>query len=285
MSHHSAHPLADRSGRPDHVVRVGAAGVSIGGDGVTVMAGPCAVEDFESLLATAQGLRGMGVQVLRGGAYKPRTSPHSFRGLGTAGLEMLARARDATGLAIVTEVLTPADVEHVAAVADMVQVGTRNMGNTALLEAVGACGRPVLLKRGMGASIEELLCAAEYVLAAGTADVVLCERGIRSFDPALRNALDLGAVALLAELTHLPIVVDPSHATGKASLVPAVAAGSVAAGAHGLLVEVHENPATAKIDGDQTIDLPTAQAMMTTLAAVAAATGRRMTGSRSQVAA
>ena len=270
------HPyrLAARADRLDTVVRVGERGIPIGGDHVAVMAGPCAVEDRTSLLTTAGALSAMGVGILRGGAFKPRTSPYSFQGLGEAGLELLAEARALTGMAVVTEVLTPEDVPLVARYADVLQVGTRNMANYRLLEALGDAGRPVVLKRGMAATIEELLCAAEYILAAGNPDVILCERGIRSFEPLTRAAFDLNAIPLLRALTHLPVLVDPSHAAGRADLVPGVSVGAVAAGAHGLLVEVHATPDTALVDGSQTLDLPSAATLLDAVGAVVGATGR-----------
>lgn len=284
-SQSASHPyrLAARADRADTVVHVGARRIPIGGDDVTVIAGPCAVEERDTILAIADALAGMGVPMLRGGAFKPRTSPYAFQGLGERGLELLAEARERTGLAVVTEVLAIEDIELVARHADMLQVGARNMANYRLLDALGACGRPVLLKRGMGATVEELLCAAEYVLAAGNPDVVLCERGVRSFEPLVRNALDLNVVPLLRELTHLPILVDPSHASGRSSLVPALAAGTVAAGAHGVLVEMHVDPARALVDGAQCLDVEATAGMLTTLRAVANATGRRMTEAAGEV--
>jgi 3-deoxy-7-phosphoheptulonate synthase len=216
----------------------------------------------------------MGVQMLRGGAFKPRTSPHSFQGLGEEGLQLLAEARDVTGMAIVTEVLAPEDVPLVARYADVLQVGTRNMANYRLLEALGAQDKPVLLKRGMAATVEELLCAAEYILAGGNPNVILCERGIRSFEPMVRNAFDLNVIPLLDQLTHLPVIVDPSHAAGRADLVHAVTMGAVAAGAHGFIIEAHENPGAAVVDGSQTLDMAAMQRLITGVDAVASAIGR-----------
>ena len=232
-------------------VRVGA--VAIGGGNFAVAAGPCAVESEDQLLRTATHVAAAGASLLRGGAYKPRSSPYSFRGLGATGLEYLARARELTGLPVVTEVLTPADVEAVAAAADMLQVGTRNAQNFSLLEAVGAAGKPVLLKRGLSNTIEEWLLSAEYVMAHGNPDVVLCERGIRTFETSTRNTLDLSAVPLVRSLSHLPVVVDPSHATGHRHLVPPMALAAVAAGADGLLIEVHPAPDDALSDGPQSL--------------------------------
>ncbi|MCW2925629.1 MAG: phospho-2-dehydro-3-deoxyheptonate aldolase [Thermoleophilia bacterium] len=281
------HPYrnAVRNGRPDTVVHVGEARIPIGGGAVAVIAGPCAVEGRDTLLATARALSGLGVRMLRGGAFKPRTSPHSFQGLGHEGLELLAEARELTGMAIVTEVLSPEEVPLVARYADVLQVGTRNMANYRLLQALGDCGRPVLLKRGMAATVEELLCAAEYVLAAGNPDVILCERGIRSFEPLVRNAFDLNVIPLLAELTHLPVIVDPSHAAGRVDLVHGVSLGAVAAGAHGLIVEVHEQPGAALVDGGQSLDLAGAARLLDGVDAVAGAIGRRLDRAAHTVAA
>lgn len=272
------HPYrnAARAGRPDTIVHVGAQRSPIGGDHVALIAGPCAVEGRDTLLATARALSALGVQMLRGGAFKPRTSPHSFQGLGQEGLELLAEARDVTGMAIVTEVLSPEEVPLVAAYADVLQVGTRNMANYRLLQALGACGKPVLLKRGMAATVEELLCAAEYILAGGNPNVILCERGVRSFEPLARNAFDLNVVPLLRELSHLPIIVDPSHAAGRSDLVHGISLGAVAAGAHGLIVEVHEQPSAAVVDGSQTLDIPAAGRLLDGIEAIATATGRTL---------
>jgi 3-deoxy-7-phosphoheptulonate synthase len=255
-------------------VRVGSA--MFGGTEFVVAAGPCAIEGAEQMLATAHGVRGAGALVLRGGAYKPRTSPYAFRGLGVAGLELLAAARAETGLPVVTEVLTPADVEVVAQWADMLQVGTRNAQNFALLEAVGQAGKPVLLKRGMSNTIEEWLLSAEYVLSQGNRDVVLCERGIRSFETATRNTLDLSAVPMVRSLSHLPIVVDPSHATGHRHLVAPMALAALACGADGLLIEVHPRPDEALSDGPQSLTLEQFATLMSELRRIAPAVGREM---------
>jgi 3-deoxy-7-phosphoheptulonate synthase len=281
------HPyrFAARAGRADTIVHVGDARIPIGGGNVAVIAGPCAVEGRDTLLATARGLAALGVPMLRGGAFKPRTSPHSFQGLGQEGLELLAEAREQTGMAIVTEVLSTEDVALVARHADVLQVGTRNMANYRLLQALGEQQKPVLLKRGMGATVEELLCAAEYVLAAGNPDVILCERGIRSFEPLVRNAFDLNVIPLLRELTHLPVLVDPSHAAGRADLVHGVSLGAVAAGADGLIVEVHEQPRAAVVDGDQSLDLPAAARLLDGVEAVASAVGRTLDRAARTVAA
>ncbi len=256
------------------VVSVGAA--RFGGAEFAVAAGPCAIENEAQVMATARGVRAAGAAMLRGGAYKPRTSPYSFRGLGVAGLEMLARAREETGLPVVTEVLTPGDVDAVAAWADMLQVGTRNAQNYSLLEAVGQAGKPVLLKRGMSNTVEEWLLAAEYVLAQGNPDVVLCERGIRSFETATRNTLDLSAVPLVRSLSHLPIVVDPSHATGHRHLVAPMALAALACGADGLLIEVHPQPDEALSDGPQSLTLEQFQTLMADLRRLAPAVAREM---------
>ena len=233
------------------VVNVG--GVRIGDGSLTVAAGPCAVESEAQLVETAKGVAAAGAGLLRGGAYKPRSSPYSFRGLGAEGLEHLRRARELTGLPVVTEVLTPSDVAVVAEAADMLQVGTRNAQNFSLLEAVGEAGKPVLLKRGLSNTVEEWLLSAEYVVAHGNPDVVLCERGIRTFESGTRNTLDLSAVPLVKSLSHLPVIVDPSHATGHRHLVPSMALAAVAAGADGLLIEVHPSPDDALSDGPQSL--------------------------------
>jgi 3-deoxy-7-phosphoheptulonate synthase len=245
--------LASRELQPrDTVVDVG--GVPIGGDRVVMMAGPCSVENREMLLETARYVAGQGARILRGGAFKPRTSPYSFQGLGEAGLRLLAEAREETGLRVVSEVVTPSDVELVASYVDMLQVGTRNMQNYALLQEVGRSGRPVLLKRGMSSTVEEWLLAAEYILSQGNRGVVLCERGIRTFENSTRFTLDLNSVPLVRELSHLPVVVDPSQGTGRWSLVRPMSLAAVAAGAQGLIVEVHPRPAEALSDGAQSLD-------------------------------
>ncbi len=220
---------------------------------VLVIAGPCSVESREQLLATAHAVKQAGAHLLRGGAYKPRTSPYAFMGLGVTGLRLLAEAREATGLPIVTEVLSTDDVDVVADHADMLQVGARNMQNYALLRRLASVSKPILLKRGPSATIEEWLLAAEYLLAGGNPNVVLCERGIRSFEHQLRNTLDLAAVARVKELSHLPVIVDPSHATGRRSVISAVSRAAVAVGADGLIIEVHPNPASALSDGQQSL--------------------------------
>ena len=266
--------LSSREVRPeDTQVRI--ADVPVGaGAPLVVMAGPCSVETAEQTISTATAVRAAGARVLRGGAYKPSTSPYSFRGLGEPGLEILARARAETGLPVVTEVLTPADVEVVARTADCLQVGARNMQNFSLLDAVGEQPRPVLLKRGMSATVEELLLSAEYILAKGNPNVILCERGIRTFEHYTRNTFDVNAIPLLKKLTHLPVLGDPSHGTGKWYLVAPVALAAVAAGADGLLIEVHPSPDHALKDGFQSLSFENFRALMERVSAVAAAVGR-----------
>src|SRR5208282_4064094 len=220
-------------------------GLEIGGDEFIVMAGPCSVESERQIMDTAEGVRNAGASILRGGAFKPRTSPYDFQGLELEGLKLLRKAKEATGLAIITEVMSDRDAELVAEYADCMQVGARNMQNFALLKSLGGCGRPVLLKRGMSSTIKELLMSAEYIVAHGNPNVILCERGIRTFETYTRNTCDIVAVAVLSELTHLPVILDPSHATGKRSLVPALARAGVAIGADGLIIEVHPCPEKA----------------------------------------
>ena len=248
---HKPYMMASREHRERSVIRV--RDVEIGGDRPVLMAGPCVVEGRAELLEAARAVRAAGADMLRGGAFKPRTSPYAFQGLGVEGLKLLAEARDVTGMPVVTEVMEPDQVDVVAEYADMLQVGSRNMANFSLLRRVGASHRPVLLKRGFAATVEEWLMSAEYILAAGNPNVVLCERGVRGFDPVLRFTLDLNAVPLAKELTHLPIVVDPSHGTGRRSLVEPMAMAGLAAGADGLIVEVHQTPDRAKCDANQTI--------------------------------
>jgi 3-deoxy-7-phosphoheptulonate synthase len=232
-------------------VRVG--GVPIGPDTFTFIAGPCAVETAEQTLESAYLAKRAGATLLRGGAFKPRTSPYAFQGLGVAGLRILSEVRDEVGLPVVTEVLDAADVDVVAEHADMLQIGTRNMQNFGLLQAVGATGKPVLLKRGLTATYEEWLMAAEYIAQRGNLDIVLCERGIRGFEPSIRNMLDVSAVAMVQRLSHLPVIVDPSHAAGRRDLVVPLAAAGIAAGADGVMVDVHPTPETALCDGAQAL--------------------------------
>ena len=237
-------------------------GIEIGGDEFVVMAGPCSVESERQIMETAEGVAAAGAKVLRGGAFKPRTSPYDFQGMEVEGLKLLRKAKEATGLAIITEIMSDRDVELVAEYTDCMQVGARNMQNFALLKSLGSCGRPVMLKRGMSSTIKELLMSAEYVVAHGNPNVLLCERGIRTFETATRNTCDIAAVPVLNELTHLPVVLDPSHATGKRSLVPAVARAGVAIGADSLIVEVHPCPEKAVSDGAQSLTLDGFRAMM-----------------------
>ncbi|MBP2653690.1 MAG: aroF 1 [Firmicutes bacterium] len=248
-----SYKLASRKFRPDSTV-VDVDGVKIGGGNVVVMAGPCAVESREQLMEAAMLVKEGGAQMLRGGAYKPRTSPYSFQGLELKGLEYLAEAREATGLKIVTEVTEVTSVDAVAEYADILQIGARNMQNFQLLKAVGRAGKPVLLKRGIAATISEWLHAAEYILNEGNYDVIMCERGIRTYEEYTRNTLDLSAVGAIKELSHLPIIVDPSHGTGRWKLVKSMSLAALAAGADGLMVEVHPNPAEALSDGPQSLN-------------------------------
>jgi 3-deoxy-7-phosphoheptulonate synthase len=251
-------------------------GTCIGGDEVVVMAGPCSVESEGQIMDIAHRLRAMGVAVLRGGAFKPRTSPYAFQGLGVKGLKLLAKAREATGMMIVTEALDPEGASAVAEHADMIQIGTRNMQNYALLRRAGRLGKPVLLKRGMSATIDELLLAAEYVLAEGNGDVVLCERGVRGFDAHTRNLLDLSAIPVVKGLSHLPIVADPSHGTGVRSMVTPMARAAVAAGADGIIVEVHPDPPRALSDGAQSLYPAQFEELMQQIRVIADAIGRKV---------
>ena len=256
----------------DTIVRV--RDVAIGGDGVVVMAGPCAVENEEQVLSTARAVKQAGAQILRGGAFKPRSSPYSFRGMGVQGLQILAKARDETGLPIVTEVMAPEDVGMVAQYADILQIGTRNSQNFNLLDAVGKINKPVLLKRGFAASYEEWLLSAEYVLSGGNSHVILCERGIRTFETGTRFTIDLAAIPMVRSLSHLPVIADPSHSTGRVNLVSPMTLAAVAAGAHGILVDVHPNPAVAKCDGAQALTFDAFEKMMFQIGAVARAVGK-----------
>ncbi|HEX6292250.1 MAG TPA: 3-deoxy-7-phosphoheptulonate synthase [Herpetosiphonaceae bacterium] len=268
--------LASREFQPvPTIVRV--RDIEIGGNEVIVMAGPCSVESEEQLLRTAYGVRDAGAKLLRGGAYKPRTSPYAFRGMGERGLELLAEAREQTGLAIITEVMTPSDVALVGQYADVFQIGARNMQNYLLLEEVGRTNTPVLLKRGLSATIEEWLLAAEYIMAAGNKQVMLCERGIRTFETATRNTFDLNAVAYAKRMTHLPIIADPSHGTGKWRLVTPMSLASIACGADGLIIEVHPDPDRAVSDGSQSLTLENFERLMERASAVAQAVGRSTT--------
>ncbi len=265
--------LSSREFKPeDTIVRVG--DVSIGDDEVVVMAGPCAVENEKQMLTTAYEVKKAGAQILRGGAFKPRSSPYSFRGMGVQGLQLLAKAREETGLPVITEVMSPEDVGMVAQYADILQIGSRNAQNFNLLDAVGKVRKPVMVKRGFAASYEEWLLAAEYVLSGGNSQVILCERGIRTFETATRFTLDLAAIPMIKNLSHLPIISDPSHSTGKTNLVPPMVLASVAAGAHGLIVEVHPDPATAMCDGAQALTFDIFHQTMEQVSDVASALGK-----------
>lgn len=266
--------LASKEVKPEPSTVEIAPGVTIGGDSLIVMAGPCSVESEEQILETAHAVKAAGAKVLRGGAFKPRTSPYSFQGMEEEGLKLLALAREETGLPIVTEVVNPRDVELVAKYADIMQVGARNVQNFALLKMLGKLDKPILLKRGMATTIQEYLMSAEYILSEGNRRVILCERGIRTFETATRNTLDISAVPVLREQTHLPVMVDPSHATGHASLVPSMCYAAVAAGCDGLIVEVHPHPEVAASDGPQSLRPADFQAMMLKLAEFAKVAGK-----------
>jgi 3-deoxy-7-phosphoheptulonate synthase len=267
--------LTSREFRPENSL-VALNGLRFGSDEVVIIAGPCSVESRSQLLETAWAVREAGAHALRGGAFKPRTSPYSFQGLGLVGLELLAEARQATGLPVVTEVMTAEQIPMVAQYADMLQLGARNMQNFSLLHALGESQKPVLLKRGMSATIDELLMSAEYILSHGNRRVVLCERGIRTFETATRNTTDINAVPVLKALTHLPIILDPSHSTGIWDYVTAIARAGVAAGADGLMVEVHPNPAEALSDGGQSLKPERFGELVTQVRAITEAMGRRL---------
>ncbi len=265
--------LASRGFKPeDSVVAVN--GVEVGGRRIVVMAGPCAVESEEQLVASARVVKESGASILRGGAFKPRTSPFNFQGLEKTGLELLARAREQSAIPVVTEVVDPHDVELVAEYADVLQVGSRNMQNFALLSSVGRSKRPVLLKRGFASTVTEWLTAADYLLAEGNNQVILCERGIRTFEDSTRFSLDISSIPVIKRFSHLPLIVDPSHAAGHYSLVPAIAKASVAAGADGLLIEVHPNPKEALVDGLQSLTPSDFARLMAELGPIAEAVGR-----------
>lgn len=266
---------ASRSFHP-HDTEVDVRGVVYGGDTVQVIAGPCSVESREQIIETAHAVKQAGATALRGGAFKPRTSPYSFQGHGEEGLKWMAEAREQTGLPIVTEIMATELVDMVAEYADVLQIGARNMQNFALLKAVGRTNRPILLKRGMSATIEDLLMAAEYILDAGNPNVMLCERGIRTFETATRNTADINAIPVLKDLTHLPVIFDPSHAVGKWEYVEAISRAGVAAGADGLIVEVHPDPATAVSDGRQSLTFQNFDRMMDQIRAIAGILGRPM---------
>jgi 3-deoxy-7-phosphoheptulonate synthase len=273
------HPYkqVSREWREDDTIVVLPNGTRIGGEEIVVMAGPCAVEGESQIVEIAHRLKQVGATVLRGGAFKPRTSPYSFQGLGLAGLRFLARARDETGLAIVTEALDPDGADLVAEYADIIQIGARNMQNYPLLRRAGRTGKPILLKRGLSATIDELLLAAEYILAEGNDDVILCERGVRSFDTHTRNLLDLAAIPVVESLSHLPIIADPSHGTGLRAKVIPMARAAVAAGADGLIVEVHADPPRAMSDGAQSLYPDQFSELMQQIEVISRAIGRRLT--------
>ena len=266
--------LAVKNGHGSVKIKVGE--VTIGGDQLVVMAGPCSVESHEQVLETARIVKAAGGHILRGGAFKPRTLPYSFQGLGEEGLKILAEARRETGLPIVTEVMAPEDVELVESYADILQIGARNMQNFTLLKRVGRAAKPVMLKRGMSATIEEWLGCAEYILNEGNPNIILCERGIRTYETITRNTLDVSAVPVLKQLSDLPVVVDPSHGTGIRSLVAPMAKAGVAAGADGLIIEVHPHPEKALSDGEQSLHPPEFADLMRELASIAGAVGKRL---------
>jgi 3-deoxy-7-phosphoheptulonate synthase len=267
--------LASRDFRKENtVIRVGSA--EIGGKRIAVMAGPCAVENRTLMVEIAKAVKDGGANFLRGGAFKPRTSPYAFQGLEEEGLKYLVDARERTGLPVVTEVMDGRDIELIAKYADVLQIGARNMQNFRLLKEVGACKKPILLKRGISATVKEWLMSAEYILAAGNHQVILCERGIRTYETATRNTLDLSAIPVVKQMTHLPIIVDPSHAVGKWDLVAPMAKAAVAAGADGLLIEVHSNPEEALCDGEQSLKPKAFKQLMEELRAIAIAVGREI---------
>lgn len=270
----STYPLASRRTHGEVALRVG--DIQIEPGHFTMIAGPCAVESEEQIFAIAQALSRSGIRFLRGGAFKPRTSPYTFQGLGVDGLKLLRRAGDRFAMKVVTEAVSSADVALVADYADVIQIGTRNMQNYQLLKTAGKQKRPVLLKRGMNATIEEFLLAAEYILQEGNPGVILCERGIRTFETATRNTLDISAVPLVKQMSHLPIVADPSHASGKRSLIAPLSRAALAAGADGLMVEVHHQAEFAKSDGPQSIDFETLEALLLSLKQIAPAVGKEI---------
>jgi 3-deoxy-7-phosphoheptulonate synthase len=273
--------LASREFHPqDTIVKV--KGVAIGGNEIVVMAGPCAIESEEQLLATAQAVKAAGATVLRGGAFKPRTSPYDFRGLGETGLKILAAVGKETKMPVITEVMSPDQVDLVAKYADILQIGARNMQNFVLLDEVGKPKKPVLLKRGLSSTIQEWLLAAEYVLAQENEQVILCERGIRAFETYTRNTMDISSIPIIEKVSHLPIIADPSHATGKWYLVPPLALAAVAAGADGLLIEVHPNPDLALADGPQSLNFDSFRLLMSQLVPIAKARNRKLATPRAK---
>jgi 3-deoxy-7-phosphoheptulonate synthase len=268
--------LASREVKPEKSVIAINDTVQIGGDEVVVIAGPCSIESEQQIIETAVAVKAAGATVLRGGAFKPRTSPYAFQGLEEEGLKYLAEARERTGLPIVTEVMDPRDIALIAKYADVLQIGARNMQNFRLLKEVGMCRKPVLLKRGISATIKEWLMSAEYIMSGGNHEVVLCERGIRTYETATRNTLDLSAVPVLKQMTHLPVIVDPSHAVGKWDLVAPMAKAAVAAGADGLIIEVHSNPEEALCDGEQSLKPKSFKQLMDEMRPIAKAVGREI---------
>lgn len=274
LSSREFHPL-------DTTIKVG--GVTIGGKEIVVMAGPCAVESEQQLFETANAVKAAGANILRGGAFKPSTSPYQFRGLGEPGLELLGRVKREVGLPVITEVMSPVEVELVAKYADILQIGARNMQNFNLLEEVGKTGKPVMLKRGLSATVQEWLLAAEYVLAQGNRQLILCERGIRTFETYTRNTLDISVIPIIEKVSHLPIIADPSHGTGKWYLVIPMALAAVAAGADGIMVEVHPHPDMALKDGAQSLTFANFQQLMSQLRFVAEAVGRHIAGNSVEV--
>ena len=264
-----------RQTKPDDTI-VNINGVQVGGSEIVIIAGPCAVENREQLFETARSVKAGGAKILRGGAFKPRSSPYNFQGLGEEGLKLLSLIRKETGLPVVTEVMDTRQVELVASYADMIQIGSRNMQNYPLLKEVGMCRKPILLKRGMMATVEEFLLAAEYILHQGNDQVILCERGIRTFETSTRNTLDLSAVPMLKRLSHLPVIVDPSHGTGVRWMVPPMAKAAVAVGADGLIIEVHYKPEEALCDGYQSLNLDEFDRLISDLMKIAQAVGREI---------
>jgi len=267
--------LASREFKPDKTV-VKLNGAEVGGERISVIAGPCAIETYDQVLEAAKSAKRAGAQILRGGAFKPRTSPYSFQGLGEEGLKILKSVGEKVGLPVITEVMTPELADLIADYVDILQVGARNMQNFALLEKVGKISKPILLKRGLMSTIEELLMSAEYIMANGNRNVILCERGIRTFEKYTRNTLDLSAVPVIQKLSHLPVIVDPSHATGERYMIAPLSFGAIASGADGLMVEIHPDPDKALCDGYQSLPLPQFEEMMTQLASVAASVNRKI---------
>ena len=266
--------VSRKTKQEDTIVNVN--GVHFGGSEIVIIAGPCAVESREQLFETARSVKASGASILRGGAFKPRSSPYNFQGMGEDGLKLLAEIRIETGLPIVTEVMDTRQMELVSSYADMIQIGSRNMQNYPLLKEAGLCGKPVLLKRGMMATVEEFLLAAEYILSQGNDQIILCERGIRTFETSTRNTLDLSAVPMLKSMTHLPVIVDPSHGTGIRWMVPPMAKAAVAVGADGLIMEVHYKPEAALCDGYQSLSLEEFDLLMPDLIKIASAVGREL---------